>query len=478
MLITVTLICLASIVVAFFCALRWHSTIIRLEEERQIHFQERQIVLQFMHSFVDAIGEGVSRDELFRRVVHSAVISTGALSACVFELRGKELVAASVEGLFPPQSQLPKGTNMQISTRARFIEGILRSQKIQLGQGLVGAVAESGKGLLLSDASSDPRIIPMEDPALVMRSLILVPIRFQERMIAVLGIANPADGSPFTQSDFSLAMSIGEQAGLAIHNLDLMDAQIERNKMDVDLALASSIQSMLLPKEMPKCKALDIGALYLPAQKVGGDLYDVFMIDENRVGLAIADVSGKGVPASILMAICQSNLRHLARSGFSPSRVLSDLNSIMREEMRRDMFVTMVYVIVDTAEGTLTIARAGHELPVMLRRSLEGGLEPVFVESEGMALGMARESLFDRMVEEKTIPFGKGETFVMYTDGITEAVNGHGAQFGSARFVEALKELKDLSAAHINESVFDRVVYFSEGVGQADDVTMLTIKHL
>jgi len=458
--------------------MRWRKWAVRLDEERQIHAQERQIVLQFMHSFVDAIGEGVGRDELFKRVIHSAVISTGALSSCVFEIRGQELVAVAVEGLFPPQSQLPRGTNLQLSTRARFIEGILRSQHLAVGQGLIGGVAATGKGILLGDASQDPRVVKMEDPALALRSLIAVPIRFQNQMIAVLAIANPSDGSPFSQSDFSLAMGIAEQFGLAIHNLDLMEAQMERNKMDVDLALASSIQTMLLPKEMPRIPTLDIAPLYLPAQKVGGDLYDVFTIDESRVGLAIADVSGKGVPASLLMAICQSNLRHLARSGISPSRVLSDLNSIMREEMRRDMFVTMLYAIVDTAEDTITIARAGHELPLMLRKDVKGNISPKFIQSDGMALGMAKEALFDKTIEQITIPFSKGELFVMYTDGITETGNTQGTQYGSERFVESLKEFKDLPAEQINERIFERVVYFSDGKGQGDDVTMLTIKHL
>ncbi len=436
------------------------------------------MLLQFMHSFVEAIGEGVGREEMFRRVVHSAVISTGALSACVFELRGQELVAVAVEGLFPPQGHLPKGTNMQISTRSRFIEGILRAQRIAVGQGIVGSVAATGNGVLLADASTDPRIVPMEDPALATRSFMAVPIRFQKRLIAVLAIANPADSVPFNQNDYSLALSIGEQAGLAIHNIDLMEAQLERNKMDVDLALASSIQSMLLPKHMPRCPSLDMAALYLPAQKVGGDLYDVFIIDENRVGVAIADVSGKGVPASLLMAICQSNLRHLARSGISPARVLSDLNSIMREEMRRDMFVTMLYAIVDIAESCVTIARAGHELPILLRKGADGDMEPVFVESDGMALGMAGEKLFDRVVEEKTIPFDKGEILVFYTDGITETSNQQGAQYGSLRLMESIKELRSHTAQHINHTIFDRVVYFSEGRGQGDDVTMLTIKHI
>jgi phosphoserine phosphatase RsbU/P len=462
---------------AWMCSMRWRIWALKLDEERQAREKEREVVLNFMHSFVEAVGEGVSREELYRIVAHSALASTGALSSCIYEIRGNELVAVAVEGLFPPQMQLPRGTSYQISTRSRFIEGILRSQKIIVGKGLVGEVAASGQGVLLCNAENDPRLVHIDDPALAVHCIIAVPICFREKMIAVMAVANSADGARFSNNDYSIAVGIAEQAALAVHNLELIEAQRAKSKMDVDLALASSIQTMLLPKKMPDTPSIDFGALYLPAQKVGGDLYDVFQIDENRYGVAVADVSGKGVAASLIMAICQSNLRHLAKSGISPRRVLSDLNAIMREEMRRDMFVTMIYAIVDIIEDTVTIARAGHELPLFLRRTAEGELVAEFPDSSGMALGMAKESIFDAAIEEKTYPFGKDEILILYTDGITEAANLSGAQYGSERLAESLNDLCDKSAAEINERIFDRVLLFTEGSQQSDDVTMLTIKH-
>lgn len=477
MLATILLIICVVALMAAICARRWRLWALRLDEERLLREKERQQVLGFMHDFVTAVGDGVRREDLLRLVTNSALVSTGALSACIFELKGRELVAAAVDGLFPPQMPLPRGTNYRIATRARFIEGVLRSERIPVGQGIIGAVAQSGESIFLPDAESDERVVHMDDPALVLHSLIAVPIRFRKHMIAVLAVANTSSGAPFTSDSLSLMTGIAEQAGLAIHNLELIEAQKAKNKMDVDLALASSIQTMLLPRSMPQSESLDIAALYLPAQKVGGDLYDVFQIGETRYGVAVADVSGKGVPASLLMAICQSNLRHLARSGITPARVLSDLNAIMREEMRRDMFVTMIYAIIDTAEGLVTLARAGHELPVMLRRGVDGELKPEFIDSEGMALGMVPERLFDKAIQERSFPFGKDEILVLYTDGITETVDRTGVQFGSARLADAVLELRDGSARNLNERIFDRVRLFSDGAGQGDDVTMLTIKH-
>lgn len=464
--------------VGWILAFRWRREAMRLDEERQILEQERQIVLGFMHNFVEAVGEGVDRQELFRRVVHSSVVSTGALSACVFVREGEQLAAAAIEGLFPPQRPLSQSRSFKVMTRSRFIESVLRSERVPVGEGVVGAVASSGSGELIADATRDPRIVQHEDPVLRTRSLIVVPIHFRDKLLAVLAIANPADGTAFTESDFSLAESIAEQSALAIHNLDLMAAQIEKNKMDVDLALASNIQGMLLPKAFPDNPALDIGALYLPAQKVGGDLYDVFQLDDDRVGVAIADVSGKGVPASLLMAICQSNLRHLARSHPSPAETLSALNNVMRGEMRRDMFVTMIYAIIDSRQNQLTLARAGHELPILFHRENDGMSHSSLIESDGIALGMANERMFRNIVQDRTIDFTPGDVFVLYTDGITEATNGNGTEFSVGRLADVVKELRGMSAHALNEGVLERVAHFSSGVGQSDDITLVTVRHL
>jgi phosphoserine phosphatase RsbU/P len=472
-----SLILIVSVLCAYCAyAMKRRQWTLVLDDERASRARERAIVLEFMHDLVKAVGDGVGTADLIKRVAHSTLASTGAVSACVYQVKGSELEAVAVEGLFPPQMPLPKDINYQASTRARFIESVMRSERIPIGRGIIGTVGATGEGVLLKDATGDPRVVPIDDASLVLHSMIAVPIRFQETILAVLVVANTADGVPFSHTDYAIAQGIAEQAGLAIHNLELIQTQMAKNKIDTDLSLASSIQSMLLPKKMPQLPALDIAALYLPAQKIGGDLYDVFQIDENRFGVAVADVSGKGIPASLLMAICQSNLRHLAKSGISPARVLSDLNAIMREEMRRDMFVTMVYAIVDIAEETLTIARAGHELPLILRRDIKGKFTTEFIQSDGMALGMAKERLFDALIQEKTIPFGKDEILVLYTDGITEEANSQGIQYGSVRLADSLVDLHELLAESINERIFDRVVQFSEGTGQADDVTMLTIK--
>jgi len=451
----------------------------KLEEDIQMLQQEKQIVVEFMHNLVEAIGDGVNRDELFQRIVHAAILSTGALSACVFERKGNELRGVAVEGLFPPQRPLPESSAEKISTRAKFIEGILRSEVFTVGEGVIGSVAKSGKALLIEDAKSDPRVVQHADPSLQVRSLVVAPIPFREEVLGVLAVANPADGLAFNETDFSLIESLAEQAGLAIHNSDLMQVQMDKQKLDFDIAMASSIQGMILPSVFPQMPGLDIDAFYRPAQKIGGDLYDVFKVDDNRVGFAIADVSGKGVPASLLMAICQTNLRHFAREFDSPAEILRQMNREMTPEMRQDMFITLIYAVLDVKKGELTMARAGHELLLLVHNDpkANGDARTELVGAEGMAIGMVPSEIFDMVIEDRVIPFGPGDTAVFYTDGITEASNREGAEFSDKRLSEVALSLRERGAKAINEGVVSTVERFTGGSMFMDDLTLITVKH-
>lgn len=469
---------LAGGLVGWYFYLQIRRDLARLEEDKLQLNQEKQIVLEFMHNLAEAIGEGVTREELFRRVVHAAVLSTGALSAAVFERTGEEsLQGRAAEGLFPPQKPIPESVREKLTSRAKFLEQVLRAETLSFGEGILGSVARSGQGVLVTDGEHDPRIVRHHDDALAVRSLIAAPMTFRDRLMGVLAVANPSDGLSFTETDFSLVQSLAEQAALAIHNLDLLALQIERNRLDLDLELASTIQGMLLPRQFPQDPRLDIAAWYRPAQKVGGDLYDVFPLPEGRIGIAVADVSGKGIPASLLMAICQSHLRHVARAEASPAKVLGALNAELATDLRRDMFITLIYAVIDPAAGEIVVARAGHELPLLLAKDTATGLtEARQIGSEGMALGMAPPPLFNAVIAERRVPFRPGEVLVLYTDGVTEAVNAEGTEFSSARLADAVREARHTSAAQINEAVVAAVEEFSDHGPQADDLTLLTVR--
>lgn len=451
----------------------------QIDEERQHFRQEKQLVIEFIHNMVEAIGRGVSRSELYQRTVHAALLSTGAISACAFEkTEDGTLKGVAVEGLFPPQKPLSEASRIKLTTRAKFIEQVLKSEEYAPGEGVIGKVGQTGEGLFIPLAKEDPRVFQHEDSALEVRSLIAVPILFQGEVLGVLAVANPVNGLPFNDTDFSLLESLGEQAGLALHNCQLLNLQIEKNKMDVDLSLASNIQGMLLPKKFPDNPGIDIDAVYIPAQKVGGDLYDVIELEDQKVGIAIADVSGKGIPASMIMALCQNNLRHFARQSNSPAEVLRKMNRMMAPDMREDMFITIIYAIVDPIQQQYTMARAGHELPLHFRRDKEGLWVGETIQSEGMALGMVPPDVFDEVLDERTVSFHAEEILLFFTDGVTEAASPDDIEFSSARLADTVRTLRNRSARDLNQGILSTVERFSGKNNQKDDITLVTIKFL
>ncbi len=449
-----------------------------LEEERQRLQQEKTLVLEFMHNLVEGVGEESSRTDLYRRIVHAAVLGTGAVSGALFvPVEGKKLRNGASVGFFPPQKPLPKEVEEKLDSRAEFIRQTLESDEIEFGEGVVGQVASTGEGILVNDPEHDDRVVDHHDPMLRIRALIAVPMFFRKRFLGVIVIVNPADGMGFSETDFSLLVSLAEQAALAIHNADQLHLQMERQRLDLDLSLAANIQRMLLPARLPEVSGIELAAMYQTAQQVGGDMYNVMELPLGRIGVAIADVSGKGIAASLLMAICQTALEYVARDGKNPAKVLAEMNEAIMDEVGAEMFVTMIYAVIDPLAQTLQIARAGHELPVLLSLPCDDApLSCRTIFSEGMALGMVPGDWFEESIEEVTVPFHPGDILVLYTDGITERLNCEGVEYSTSRLVDVVRHERRKGAGELKEALLASVESFSEGTAPADDMTLLILK--
>jgi len=458
---------------------RARRTAEQLEEEVQLVSQERQLVVDFMHHMAEALGEGLTREALHQRIVHAAILCSGALSACLFErTEDGKMRSTAVEGLFPPHRPLPVAVREKLATRARFIEQVLKTEDFPDHEGIVGAVVQTGRGQLIADAAADGRVVRHEDSALKVRSLIAVPLQFRDRFFGVLAVANSADGEPFTLNDFSLMQSLAEQAALALHNAEFLNFQIEKRQLDLDLSLASGIQQMLLPQEPPRVAGLDLDARYAPAQKVSGDFYDLFVLPDSRLGIAVADVSGKGIPASLLMAMCRTNLRQIAPRHGSPAATLAELNRALGGNLR-GMFITILYAVIDPLRGEVTFARAGHELPLFSRRDRVTGVPAgEFVGSEGMPLGMVPDEIFSAVIADRTEPLNPGDVLVLYTDGLTEAPNAEDKEFSGARLADAVHALHARSTRELNDGILETVHRFAGSTAQRDDLTLVTVKRV
>lgn len=439
--------------------------------------EERQVIIDFLHRSADDIGSGANREKIYKRTVRATALSCGAMSACVYEKTADgKLVAKACEGLFPPQTKRI-GRRKNGELRAKYIENALMAETIEPNEGILGEVAASGRGVLIKDALKDPRIIKHDDESLKIRSFMAVPLIFRGQLSGVLAVANPISGRAFTDTEFSLAKSLGEQCALALQNAEAVSALLMRNKLEFDLRLASSIQRYLLPENLPQTESLEFAVKYLPQQLIGGDFYDFFKLPHGKIGVVIGDVSGKGIPAAILMALCQTKLRYIAMSGKSPAQTLCLLNSEMVHAMRSDMFITIIYLVIDPKSGEARFARAGHEPPLLARADSDEAAQPL--KSSGMALGMVSEELFDEVMEDASFKMNSGDVLVLYTDGLTEAANPEGGEFTAKKLAQTISTLRSRNANDLNDEIIKSVeAFMGPGNKYGDDLTLLTVKKI
>ncbi len=459
------------ICMGLFC-ITFRKALSREEEEKRLLAEERQRVIDFIHDLIEGLSEGVSKDELYKRILHGAVLGTGALSACLYELRNNgNCVAVCREGLFPPLKTVITGQ----ATRTEFLQSTLCAEEFTSGEGVIGEVIARQQLLHVSNAENDSRIMQHSDNALKINALIATPICFRGKIFGVLCVVNPTRSKDFSKVDISLIQSLSEQAGMAIHNAQLVSLQIEKNKLDFDLKLAQNIQTLLLTDpELIHLPETDIGIYYRSAQKIGGDLYDVVPLSDKTFAVFIADVSGKGIPASLLMTMCLTHLKHYAYRFNSPRETLIALNKHLYSEIRKDMFITMVCAMVNTSDNTITIAKAGHEPPILYSASKN----ITIVRTKGMALGMVDNNLFQASLEEATYRFARNDGCVLYTDGVTEALNSKEEEFSQTHLIDVIQHNSQMTAKALNASIMENVQNFSGSKPLSDDLTLITLRRL
>jgi sigma-B regulation protein RsbU (phosphoserine phosphatase) len=308
--------------------------------------------------------------------------------------------------------------------------------------------------------------------------MVYSPLIHDDSVLGVLVVSNPSSGLTFSEMDLSLVNSLAEQAALAIKNSDAMNLRLAKTRMDSDLSLAKEVQELFLAQKSPEWKGLDIDAQYLPSSQVGGDFYDFYKLSSTKFAVCVADVSGKGVPASLLMAICQTNLRHYVKKFRTPSAVLKILNEDLEKRIREDMFITLFLAVIDTQANTLTYARAGHEPALLAKRNKADKLSVEKLHGNGMALGMVPTDLFGESIEDQSVRFETNDVLVLFTDGVTEAENEDKEEFGIDRLSKTLSATTPSKANDFNRKLLSELDEYRSDSFERDDLTIVTVKRV
>ncbi len=335
---------------------------------------------------------------------------------------------------------------------------------LKIGQGLLGTVAESGEPVIVPDVSVDSRYVAGREST---QSEIVVPIMLEDQTIGVINLESDRPAA-FNGRDASLMSAFAAQAAISIERARLHEQIIASQKLVEQVHIAREIQQSFLPVEHPDVKGYDLAGRNIPSFEVGGDYYDFISIVEGQTGIAIGDVSGKGIPASLIMASFRASLIAEIRNNYSIRTICKKVNNLLYESVRSGSFVSAVYGVLDSKNHVLTFCNCGHNLPILFRNN--GEVE--YLREGGQLFGVTPEVEY----EERPIYLQAGEVVVLYTEGVTEVINSGEDEFGMDGLIKVVRKNQDKSSSHIQQAIYDAVLAFASPQHVFDDLTMIVIK--
>lgn len=342
---------------------------------------------------------------------------------------------------------------------------------VKMGEGLVGYAAKHREIIVVPDVSADDRYIEAVDDV---KSELAIPMLVKDRLVGVIDIESP-ELDAFSKSDIEVMTLLASQAAVAIENARLYEEiRANEERLENELRFAQRVQMALLPPGLPKrLKGVDVAARFAPAREVGGDLYDFLLPDSNSLVVAVGDVSGKGVPAALYSAFAGELIRsrtfrrRYAPQGFTPASVLSSVNTILHERQLEEYYCTLCYALFDLKRRTITVANSGLPYPIRCTGSEVGP-----VEIAGVPLGSFPGSAYD----EITFDLQPGDLLVFCTDGVFEAMNADGEEFGAQRLMETIRAARDISAQELVDAIFTAVQAWRQDEPPNDDTTAVAVR--
>jgi len=345
----------------------------------------------------------------------------------------------------------------------------LMNQKIQVSQSIINTAVDRHSSILISDVQSDTRFKAQDSILkLNIQSAMCVPLWNNKEIIGIIYSDRIATPEQFNNDDLRLLTLLSNVAAVKIENAILFDKTLEQEKQRKELALAQEIQRGLLPQKNPEVEGYDIVGTNIPCLQVGGDYYDFLEIDEDRMGIVIADVSGKGVGSALLMASLSAAVQTEAHAGYNIDDVAGRLNNLVHRTTAPNLFISFFYCELNTKTGDLRYLNSGHNPPIVLDKKKK----VTHLESCGLCLGMFPAQVYKSSV----IKLNPGEIVLLYTDGLTESRDKNNQELTEEGLSKILKKHYKLPAAELMQAIFDDLEVFTDGADPMDDMTLVIIK--
>ncbi len=333
---------------------------------------------------------------------------------------------------------------------------------------LTGWMLKNRTPLLVNDLQNDDRFQTMPRNGVQVKSLLCVPMFYKSKMLGLIACFNKKGGEDFSEEDQRLLSIIGAQSAQVIENARLLEQEQMLTHIQEEHRLAADIQARLLPKSAPVLEGYDISGVSYPAKAVGGDYFDFIKINDERLAFCVADISGKGIPAALLMSNLQATIRTESLLSPCPCECLNRSNKLLYQNTESNKFATLFYGVLDTDKHMIVYANAGHNRPFIVRGN--GKYEELC--TAGIVLSMLEQFEYP----EDTCAIYPGEMLVIYSDGVTEAINEQQEEFGEHRLWELTSSLRGKKADDIVDEIIKEIGLFTGTQDQFDDITLMVIK--
>jgi serine phosphatase RsbU (regulator of sigma subunit) len=353
---------------------------------------------------------------------------------------------------------------------ARLRDRVGEVGEIRISRSVIDEVVANGKSVLTSDAQADPRFMGGTVMLQGVRSVLAVPLGVGEKVFGIIYADSPLADSRFTEDHLKVLTTLASVAAIRVQNARLMEQQMERVRLERELQVASEIQQRFQPASAPIVAGYELQGISFPCYEIGGDYYDFIQRDDGRLIVALGDVSGKGPAAALLMSSLHAAVHAQADNHNSLAKTIGAVNRYLVDSIPANRFVTLFYAELDPKNGSLAFLNAGHNPPLIVHAG--GTMEQL--ASGGLPLGIMSNADF----REGKTQLHPGDVLVIYSDGVSEALNPKGEEFGPTRLYETVSRNLDASAAGIRDRIESALTKFCQGTPAADDITLVICKRL
>lgn len=447
-----------------------YSAILHAEGSQSIQFYSSNLdaTYGFMENLGNAITAKIDLSHVLEMIITAAVKNIGADAGTILMVDEYEdiLRVRATYGIYPPLGPVPELARVTPASLKRYFA----DTPIPVGETVLGETVQSGRPSLIRDTRQDERMrYNSEDDILFVSSLAAIPLVVRNRALGVLSVLKRAENQFFDERDFQHLNTLAEYASITIDNLYTYTEVLEKREIERELDIAAQIQRKLLPDRLPILESAELAVYNMPAKGVSGDYYDVFRLDADCIGIAICDVAGKGIPASLVMVMIRSILHLIVSTQRDAATTLNWINRGITGRIELDHFATIAFLIYDQKRREVLYANAAH-LPLLVHRRASG--ITFKLDTQGLPIGIEPDARY----EQKRFSVQPGDLLVLCTDGILEAMNPAGQQYGLSGLKRMVEKNADLSASDLVETIRADLARFVGTARQQDDQTLLLLK--